>query len=89
MLNNGLVQEYKMIARKWGSDCVALKTIGYASVGRYLEGIFQVEELEYDIVHNSMRLVKKQMTWFKRNKYIEWVDSLKDAQSKAIFYLRG
>jgi tRNA dimethylallyltransferase len=89
MLNNGLVQEYKMITKTWGSDCVALSTIGYASVGRYLKDKLHMEELEDDIVRSSMRLVKKQMTWFKRNQHIEWMKSPKEAADKAIFYLNG
>lgn len=87
MLKNGFVQEYKRLKRAWGADCPALKTTGYATIGRYLSAELGEERLEEEIVRDSMRLVKKQMTWFKRNPHIEWADSSDAAFKQAAFYL--
>ena len=88
MLNNGFVQEVKNLRTKYGRDCIALSTTGYAQVCDYLDGIIDKSELKQSIVKATLKLAKKQATWFKRNKQVVWCDSPKKATAVIEQYLK-
>lgn len=81
MVENGLVEEAKVLASKYGWDNQALEGSGY----QYFAGCEvsgpELEEVKKALVRNHMNLAKKQRTWFKRNKYIQWIDSPTKAQA--------
>ena len=88
MLNNGFVQEVKNLRAKYGRDCIALSTTGYAQVCDYLDGIIDKSELKQSIVKATLKLAKKQATWFRRNKQVVWCDSPKKATAVIEQYLK-
>lgn len=88
MLNNGFVQEVKNLRSKYGRDCAALSTTGYSQVCDYLDGIIDKSELKQSIVTATLKLAKKQATWFKRNQEVEWCDSPKKATAVIEQYLK-
>lgn len=88
MLNNGFVQEVQNLRSRYGDDCASLRTIGYSQVSDYLEGKLPKDELEGAITSATLRLAKKQATWFKRNPYIEWVENGDQASRLARRYLK-
>jgi tRNA dimethylallyltransferase len=87
MLNKGFVQEVEKLRIKFGKDCPALSTTGYKEVGEYLDGKIEKSELEAQIVASTLRLAKKQATWFKRNESIEWCNSTQKAIASIEQYL--
>lgn len=88
MLNNGIVQETKKIIRIFGNECPALNTIGYKQVASVMDGEVNEKELENAINRATIGLAKRQITWFKRNKAIVWVDSTMNAKEVAKSYLQ-
>lgn len=76
MLKTGLILEVKNVLQKTSSKWPPLSSIGYKEVLLFLEGQFPEESLEPEIVQNTMRLAKRQMTWFKRDPEIDWYDSM-------------
>lgn len=89
MLNNGFVQEVKKLQNKYGEDCAALYSTGYAQVNDFLKGMIKESELKDNIVTATLKLAKKQATWFKRNQDIEWVGNKNDAIKALEKYLEG
>lgn len=89
MLNNGFIQEVKKLRRHYGKDCPALKTTGYKEVGEYLDGKLSKAEIEPEIVSATLKLAKKQATWFKRNPYIAWYLSAEEAGRAIKDYLEA
>jgi tRNA dimethylallyltransferase len=87
MLNNGFVQEVEKLRSKYGKDCPALLTTGYKEVSEYLDKIIEKSKLEPEIVASTLRLAKKQATWFKRNQSIEWFNSPQKAIATIEQYL--
>lgn len=79
MLNNGFIQEVENVRSKYGADCAALTTTGYKQVGEFLDGQLEESELEAAIVSATLKLAKKQMTWFHRNQAIAWANSVDQA----------
>ncbi len=73
MIKNGLVEEVKHICNQGFEDWEALLGIGYKETLSYLRGeIYSLDELEKHIIQNTMKLIKKQKTWFNRDLNIKW-----------------
>jgi len=73
MLSNGLVEEAQRIYNQFGMSN-ALKAIGYKELVAHFEGDISFEAAEELIKRNTRRYAKRQMTWFKRDERINWVD---------------
>ena len=52
----------------------SLKGIGYKEVLDYLMGDLSQEACIETIKQNTRRFAKRQMTWYKRMPYIQWID---------------
>lgn len=89
MLKQGFVQECKTLVDTYGDSCSALQTTGYSAVASYLKGEVSYEDMQQRIVIDTRRLAKKQLTWFRRNPYIEWVESGDEAVATGISYLNA
>ena len=76
MISEGLLDEARALETKpWSRN--SRQAIGYAEVLEFLHGNISQEELEPLIVKNTLSLMKRQMTWFKKETDIHWFD-LKD-----------
>ena len=55
-----------------------MQGIGYKEVVEYLEGILTEDEMIEKIKMETRRFVKRQFTWFKKNKQIIWITGLEE-----------
>ena len=74
MLKKGLIEETQALAEKGFKSWKPLSSVGYKEALLYLEGKIKRENLEGLIVSKTMQLAKKQKTWFKKDKNIQWLD---------------
>lgn len=72
MLKKGLVAETKSFIDKGFKDWAPLASVGYNEVKDYLMNQTTEGELPGQITAATMKLVKKQRTWFKRDETIIW-----------------
>ena len=70
MLAKGLLEEVKTLLPYKNHN--ALQTVGYKEIFDYLEGIHNWEEAVRLIKQNTRHYAKRQMTWFKKDKEIQW-----------------
>ncbi len=70
MLETGLLNEVKSLLHF--KEHVALKTVGYQEFVSYFENEYDLDEAIRLFKRNSRRYAKRQLTWFKRDKDIEW-----------------
>ncbi|MFI5270723.1 MAG: tRNA (adenosine(37)-N6)-dimethylallyltransferase MiaA [Candidatus Saccharimonadales bacterium] len=75
MLENGLEHEVELLVKKYGWDCEGLKGIGYSQWKEYFLGNENSETVRQNIIVATTKLAKRQMTWFRRNKSIHWMDN--------------
>lgn len=74
MFENGLVDEVKQLLKNGVSpNCQAFKGIGYKEVVQYLEGLISYDACVDLIQKNTRHFAKRQITWYKRMPYIEWI----------------
>ncbi|PNU20957.1 tRNA (adenosine(37)-N6)-dimethylallyltransferase MiaA [Geothermobacter hydrogeniphilus] len=75
MFAAGLVDEVRaLLASGCPADVKGLKTIGYQEVMTYLRGDCDLPTAIELVKRNSRRYAKRQMTWFRRDSSIIWVD---------------
>lgn len=86
MLDQGLVDEVKALLEEGLGEWAPLQSVGYKETVAYLRGELTLQGLEDEIVKNTMRLAKRQMTWFRRDPDIQWFDGLKE-EAQAISFL--
>jgi len=80
MIKNGLVKEVRGLITKYRSDLPALNTIGYKEIIDYLRGRFSLTEAIDTIKTNTHAYVRRQETWFRKNRDIKWVSRYEDAE---------
>ena len=79
MLAGGLLEETAaLLAAGYGSQLKALQTIGYREAVRLLNGECTRDEALADLQQATRRYAKRQLTWFRADSEIIWVDSLSD-----------
>lgn len=75
MLSEGLVEEVKRLREKgYTKDMVSMQGLGYKEMLDYLNGISTLEEAVDILKRNTRHFAKRQMTWFRREKEVTWVD---------------
>lgn len=83
MLAAGLVDEVKkLVSMGCTCDNTSMQAIGYKEVVSCLNGEISYEEMTEALKQNSRRYAKRQMTWFKRDAEINWIN-LDEAESKS------
>jgi len=85
MIEKGLLNEVKILYDKKYSECNSIKqAIGYKELIRYLDGEITLDKSVEEIKKNTRHLAKKQLTWFKADKRINWIDSGYDSDIKEL-----
>jgi tRNA dimethylallyltransferase len=57
-----------------------LRSPGYAEIVRMLRGEITQAQAEELVILHTQQLAKRQMTWFKRNIEIQWLDDSRQAE---------
>ena len=78
MIEAGLIDEVKNILNKYDEFPTAMQGLGYKEVVQYLDGNYSKEEMIEKIKQETRRYAKRQMTWFKKNENIIWLDGEAD-----------
>ena len=81
MIEKGLEEEVRNLVNKYTKFPTAMQGLGYKEVVEYFEGILTHEEMIDKIKQESRRYAKRQLTWFRKNKEIIWLDSSDDIQN--------
>jgi len=80
MIKMGLVEEAKNLSKKYSFDLSAMSGIGYQEIGLYLQNKTTLGEAVQKIKFRTHQYARRQMTWFRRDKRIKWVESYKEAE---------
>ncbi len=75
MIEEGLIEEVKMLLDMgYTRDLVSMQAIGYKEIISYLYRETDLEEAINILKRNTRRFAKRQLTWFKRDDRIKWID---------------
>ena len=75
MLAEGLVEEVRALKeRGYNRDMVSMQGLGYKEILDYLSGACSLEESIYILKRDTRHFAKRQLTWFRREKDVIWID---------------
>ena len=75
MIENGLVDEVKALKeRGLTKDNISMQGLGYKEILSYLNNDITLEEAVYIIKRDTRHFAKRQLTWFKREKDVIWIN---------------
>lgn len=75
MVEAGLIEEVKgLLDRGYPRNCVAMQSFGYKELIDYLDGVRRLDEAIALLKQNTRRFAKRQLTWFRNDPRIEWID---------------
>lgn len=80
MMEAGLLDEVKTLLPYRAHN--ALQTVGYRELFDHLDGNCTLEQAVLNIQTNSRHYAKRQMTWFKKDKEIQWLQASQDNFSR-------
>ena len=90
MLEEGLVEEVKkLLAFGCKRESTAMQGLGYKEIIAYLLDEITLEEAVYRIKRDTRHFAKRQLTWFRREKDVIWVEKDKFAydEGKMLEYI--
>ncbi len=73
MFEDGLVEEARSLYPH--KELNSLNTVGYKELFEYFDGNWDLEYAKQMIKQNTRHYAKKQITWFKKDPEIEWLDA--------------
>lgn len=75
MLAEGLVEEVRgLLERGYSRSLVSMQGLGYKEIAAYLAGEMTLEEAVTLLKRDTRRFAKRQLSWFRHMKEIEWID---------------
>lgn len=78
MFDEGLLEETAAARERYGDACRALGSLGYAQAAAMLRGEMSRAEAVAAAQQGHRNYAKRQMTWFRRDKQIEWLAGFGD-----------
>lgn len=85
MIKSGLVEEVqRLLNRGFSPELSSMRGLGYKEIAQYLAGRLSLVQAVDILKRNTRRFAKRQMTWFRRDKRIRWLDPDRDDVAEAI-----
>ena len=75
MMAMGLVEEVEgLLKMGYTRDMTSMQALGYKEIIDYLQGFISKEEAVRILKRNTRHYAKRQLTWFRRDQRVHWVD---------------
>ncbi|MBI3990711.1 MAG: tRNA (adenosine(37)-N6)-dimethylallyltransferase MiaA [Candidatus Omnitrophica bacterium] len=74
MFAEGLVKETEELYKNNRLGLTAMQALGYKEAVGYLKGEYDLSEAKRLIARNTRRFAKRQMTWFRKEPDIKWIE---------------
>ena len=88
MYDDGLLEEVELLNETYGAlSDAATKAIGYAEAAEVLNGTKTIEEAKRRTITRTNQLAKRQMTWFKKQADVVWLDITSNTDIETIIKL--
>ena len=82
MFESGVIEEARILGRKYGWQSEAMTGNIYPIIKKYLEGEYTRPQAIEAFIKSDIHLAKRQKTWFKRNPFIYWSEDKKQLITK-------
>ena len=83
MMEQGLLEEVRRLKdRGLPGDSVSMQGLGYKELFAYVEGEYSLEEAVRIIKRDTRHFAKRQLTWFRRERDVVWIDRQETGQDE-------
>ena len=83
MMEQGLLEEVRRLKdRGLPRDSVSMQGLGYKELFAYMEGEYPLEEAVRIIKRDTRHFAKRQLTWFRRERDVVWIDRQENEQDE-------
>lgn len=89
MLEQGLEAEVRqLVSEGYSRDLVSMQGLGYKEIIDYIQDRCSFDEAVYTLKRDTRHFAKRQITWFKREKQVTWVNKNEyDSESSILEYM--
>ena len=89
MLEQGLEAEVRqLVSEGYSRNLVSMQGLGYKEIIDYIQGRCSFDEAVYTLKRDTRHFAKRQITWFKREKQVTWVNKNEyDSESSILEYM--
>ncbi|ABO50404.1 tRNA delta(2)-isopentenylpyrophosphate transferase [Desulforamulus reducens MI-1] len=84
MMARGLLTEVKELVEQYNGLGTALQGLGYKEIIGYLKGEYSLPEAVEILKRNTRRFAKRQLTWFRADNRIFWIEMDRFENKKAV-----
>lgn len=85
MVDEGLINEVKgLLDYGCTKDMVSMQGLGYKEIVPYLQGEYSLEEAIYILKRDTRHFAKRQLTWFRREKSVTWIEKQNYVNDEAV-----
>ena len=81
MMRSGLLKEAEKLGKRYGWAVPAATGLGHKQLGMFLRGELSLEEAVERIKSDTRKYAKRQRTWLKRDKRIQWIRTKRQAET--------
>ncbi len=75
MVHQGLIEEVRgLMERGYDRSLVSMQGLGYKEIIPYLNGEYTLDEAIYVLKRDTRHFAKRQLTWFRRERDVQWLD---------------
>jgi len=82
-LSRGLLEETRDLLRRYPPTANAFKALGYRELAAHLRGECDLATARKEMVLNTLRYTKRQMTWFRKEPGVRWFELCGPAEAAA------
>ena len=76
MIDQGIIEEVEALTKKYEEFPTAMQGLGYKEVVSYSKKEITKEEMIEKLKMETRRYAKRQLTWFRKDENIKWIDGL-------------
>ncbi len=81
MMQKGLLREVEsLLKQKYSWELPSMSGVGYKQFKEYVEGKRTLEETVEALKRDTRHFARRQLTWFRRDKRIQWCKTYEDAE---------
>ena len=85
MIQEGIVEEVdNLLKMGYNRNLVSMQGLGYKEIVPYLMGECTLDEAVYVLKRDTRHFAKRQLTWFRRERDVRWLDKTQFASEKEI-----
>jgi tRNA dimethylallyltransferase len=74
MFEAGWVNEVELLLKEYSPRLHPFKAIGYREIVEYLNGDCTLDDCIEEIKKSTRNYAKRQLTWFRKEEYLQWYD---------------